>query len=158
MNPVVWNVLLALAWVAITGAFTPANFLLGLAVGFVALMVSQRVPGVPRYTRRTWSVVALAGYTAWEILLANLRVSRDLFMVERIRPAMISVPIRSRTDTEITLLAALITLTPGSTAIDITPDGSHMLVHVTNLPPGGPDEARRDIIEGFERRILEIMR
>ncbi|MEX2446500.1 MAG: Na+/H+ antiporter subunit E [Dehalococcoidia bacterium] len=158
MNAIASNILLALAWMAITGAFTASNFFLGLAVGFVALLVSERIPGVPGYTRRSWNVVFLAAFTAWEILLANLRVSRDIVRVERIRPALIAVPIRSRTDTEITLLAALITLTPGSTAIDISPDGDSMLVHVMNLPEGGPEEARRDIIEGFERRILEALR
>ncbi len=158
MNPVAWNAVLALAWMAITGSFTPANLALGFAVGFVALIVSARIPGVPRYTSRGWKVVTLAGYTAWEILLANIRITRDVFTVSRIRPAFIDVPIRSRTDTEIALLAALITLTPGTTAVDISPDGTRMLVHVTNLPEGGADQARRDIIEGFERRILEVLR
>lgn len=158
MNPVAWNILLALAWLAITASFTPANFLLGIAIGFIALIVSQRIPGVPRYTSRTWAVVTLAGYTVWEVLLANLRVSRDVILVNRMRPGLISVPIRSRTDTEIALLAAFITLTPGTTAIDISPGGTHMLVHVTNLPDGGPEEARRAITDGFERRILEVLR
>jgi len=158
MNPLVWNILLALAWVAITGSFTPTNFALGVAIGFVALIVSQRIPGVPRYTRRSWSMVLLVLYTARAILMANVRVTRDVLTVHRTRPALISVPIRSRTDTEITLLAALITLTPGSTAIDVTPDGTHMLVHTTNLPPGGVEEARLEVLEGFERRILEVLR
>lgn len=158
MNPVAWNALLALAWLAITGSFTIANFLVGFAVGFVALIVTQRVPGVPTYTVRTWKVITLAAYVAWEVILANLRVSRDILTVTRMSPALISVPIRSRTDTEVSLLAALITLTPGTTAIDVSPDGRHMLVHFTNLPDGGAEEARRDIVDGFERRILEVLR
>ncbi|MDA1010202.1 MAG: Na+/H+ antiporter subunit E [Chloroflexi bacterium] len=156
MNPLVWNILLALAWIAITGSFTAVNFALGLVIGFIALIVSQRIPGVPRYTRRSWHALSLALFVAWEILLANVRVTRDLFNVKRTRPALISVPIRARTDTEVTLLAALVTLTPGSTAI--SPDGTHMFVHVTNLPDGGVEEARRSIQDGFERRILEVLR
>ncbi|MGE3960861.1 MAG: Na+/H+ antiporter subunit E [Dehalococcoidia bacterium] len=158
MNAFAWNALLALAWMAITGSFTAPNFVLGLAVGFVALIVTQRVPGVPRYSGRSWKIVKLAAFVAWEVLLANYRVSRDVLTVTRMRPALISVPIRSRTDTEVTLLAALVTLTPGTTAIDVSPDGRHMLVHVTNLPDGGPEQARLDVIEGFERRILEVLR
>ncbi|MDA1010241.1 MAG: Na+/H+ antiporter subunit E [Chloroflexi bacterium] len=158
MNPLVWNILLALAWIAITGSFTALNFALGLAIGFVAIIVSQRIPGVPRYTRRSWHVLALAFYIGWEIVLSNIRVTRDLFAVARTRPALISVPIQARTDAEVTLLAALVTLTPGSTAIDLSPDGTHMFVHVTNLPDGGVEEARRVIQEGFERRILEVLR
>ena len=158
MNPVAWNAVLAIAWMAITGSFTPANFALGFAVGFVALIVSARIPGVPRYTDRGWKVLSLAGYTVWEVILSNIRISRDIFTVSRIRPAFIDVPIRSRTDTEIALLAALVTLTPGTTAVDVSPDGTRMLVHITNLPEGGAEQARRDIIEGFERRVLEVLR
>lgn len=158
MNPVAWNALLALAWLAITGSFTPANFALGMGVGFIALIVAQRIPGVPRYTRRTWDVVLLGLFFVREILLANVRVTRDILFIERTRPALIDVPIRSRRDSEITVLTALIILTPGSTVVDISPDGTRILVHVTNLPPGGVEQARRDILEGFERRVLAAMR
>jgi multicomponent Na+:H+ antiporter subunit E len=158
MNPIAWNVMLALAWVAITGSFTAVNFGLGMAIGFVALMVSQRIPGVPRYTRRSWKVLTLSAFTAKEIVMANVRVTRDLFGVKRTRPAIVRVPIRATTDAEVTLLAALVTLTPGSTAIDVAPDGTSMLVHVTNLPAGGVEEAIRSVQDGFERRILEVLR
>lgn len=158
MNAVAWNVLLAVAWMAITASFTAPNFVLGMAVGFVSLIVSQRIPGVPHYTGRALKVAALVAYTAREIVLANFRVSRDLLTAAQLRPALLDIPIRSRTDTEISLLAAFVTLTPGTTAVDISPDGQHMLVHFTNLPPGGIDEAHEAILDGWERRILEVLR
>ncbi len=158
MSALLWNLVLGLAWTAITGSFTAPNFLLGVGVGFVALMITQRVPGFPRYSRRSWNVVALVLYALLEIFRANLRVSRDILAGERMQPALVSVPIRSRTDTEVTLLAALVTLTPGTTAIDLSPDGEHMLVHFTNLPDGGVEEARDSVLSGFERRILQVLR
>lgn len=158
MSALLWNLALGLAWTAITGSFTVANFGLGVAVGFVALMLTQRVPGFPRYSRRWWHVLTLALYTLREIVMANLRVSRDILAGERMRPALLSVPIESKTDTEITLLAAFVTLTPGTTVIDISPDSQHLLVHFTNVPEDGLEEARASVLNGFERRILQVLR
>jgi len=153
-----WNVLLTLAWMAMTGSMTPGNFVLGAFIGFIALMFTRHVPGLPHYTRRATAIVALLAYTMWAIVLANLRVTRDLVFAKNIQPALLSFETRAEGDLEITLLAALITLTPGSTVVDVTADARRFLVHVTNLPPGGPDEARAEIRDGFEQRVLEVLR
>jgi multicomponent Na+:H+ antiporter subunit E len=75
-----------------------------------------------------------------------------------LRPAVIDVPLTARTDAEIALLAACVTLTPGSTAIALSADRTVMYVHLTNLGGGDFESARRSIKSGFERRILEILR
>jgi multisubunit Na+/H+ antiporter MnhE subunit len=33
-----------------------------------------------------------------------------------------------------------------------------MLVHSTNIPNGDIEQARRELKDGFERRLLEVMR
>ena len=43
MSLVVWNFVLALVWAATTEAFTPANFAVGMAIGFVLLFGLRRV-------------------------------------------------------------------------------------------------------------------
>lgn len=157
MIVVLWNMALALAWTAITGSFTLGNFMLGFAIGVAALLVTQHVPGVPHYTKRPLYLLALGAYTAIEVTLANLRVAREIVTGD-IHPALLSVETDAESDLEITLLAALVTLTPGTTVVDLSPDGKRILVHFTNLPPGGPDAARRSVKEGFERRILRVTR
>lgn len=150
--------MLALAWVAITGSFTVPAFVLGLVVGWLSLFACSAVPGIPRYNRSAVHVLVLVAFTAWAVVLANVRLSRDLLLSRRLHSAIVSVPIRARTDAEVMLLAALITLTPGTTAVDVSADGTQMLVHVTNLPAGGPEQVRRDVREGFERRLLLALR
>ncbi|MDA0301149.1 MAG: Na+/H+ antiporter subunit E [Chloroflexi bacterium] len=158
MNVFTWNVLLALAWMAMTGTVTPGNLVLGWIIGFLALMFTRRVPGLPHYTRRGTAIVALLAYTLMEIVLANLRVTRDLIWPKNIRPALISFETRAEGDLELTLLAALVTITPGTTVVDVSADERRFLVHYTNLPTGGPDAARAEIRDGFERRVLEVLR
>ena len=60
------------------------------------------------------------------------------------------------TDPEITLLANLITLTPGTLTLDVSADKRQMFVHFMHVDD--PAEAVQEIKSGFERRILEATR
>jgi multicomponent Na+:H+ antiporter subunit E len=93
----------------------------------------------------------------WEILLANLRVAYDVLTPRhRMRPGVIAVPLDARSDAEITLLANLITLTPGSLCLDVSGDRQTLYIHamyIEDIPT-----VRRKVKASFERRILEVMR
>ena len=54
---------------------------------------------------------------------------------------------------EITLLANLITLTPGTLSVDVSEDRRTLYVHA--LDCSDPDRLRRSIADGFERKIRE---
>jgi multicomponent Na+:H+ antiporter subunit E len=69
---------------------------------------------------------------------------------------MIAVPIDANTDAEITVLANLVSLTPGSLSIDISEDRSHLLVHA--LFVDDLDLFKEELKQGMERRVLEAMR
>ena len=73
-------------------------------------------------------------------------------------PGVIAVPLDAKTDAEITLLANLITLTPGSVSLDLSPDRSVLYVHVMYIDNGDVEEARRRIKDDLERRVLEVLR
>jgi multicomponent Na+:H+ antiporter subunit E len=88
---------------------------------------------------------------------SNLRVAYDVITPgSRARPGIVAVPLDARTDVEITLLSNLITMTPGSLAVDVSDDRSVMYVH--SMYVEDPDELRRAIKEDLERRVLELLR
>ena len=58
-------------------------------------------------------------------------------------------------DSQILLLSMLINLTPGSVALDVSPDRRFMYVHVMYIDT--PDAARDEIKHGFERRVLQLL-
>lgn len=72
-------------------------------------------------------------------------------------PGVIAVPLDARTDLEITLLANLITLTPGSVSLDLSPDKRVLYVHAMYIDGGDIEAYRRSIKEGLERRVLELL-
>jgi multicomponent Na+:H+ antiporter subunit E len=89
-----------------------------------------------------------------ELALSVLRVSK-LVLSPRMTfsPGIFVFPLTLERDFEITLLANLITLTPGTLTVDVSDDRKSLLVHAIDSPD--PDLARRDIAEGFERLIRE---
>lgn len=95
-------------------------------------------------------------YFLWELLLANLRMARDVIRpIDKLRPAIVAVPLDVTSDWEITLLSNLITLTPGTLGLDVSSDKKVLYVHVMDLED--VEQLRRDIKEGFERRIRRLM-
>jgi multicomponent Na+:H+ antiporter subunit E len=94
---------------------------------------------------------------AKEILVANLKVATAVVApAGRLRPVIAAVPLRLDSDAEVALLANLITLTPGTLSLDVSPDRRTPYVHA--MSTDGPEALRGEIREGFERRILEVFR
>jgi multicomponent Na+:H+ antiporter subunit E len=157
MNGFLWNLMLALCWALGTGDFTLANLVVGFALGFAVLVLTRRLAGAPRYGDRTVRAVALAGFFVWQLLLSNLRVAYEVLTPgHHMRPGVVAVPLDATTDAEITVLANLITLTPGTLSLDVSTDRRVLYVH--SLYVGDPDEFRREIKDGFERRVLQVLR
>lgn len=153
------NIVLALIWVLLLGPFTPGNLLLGYLIGFVLIWLAGGTSGRARgYVRRTRAAVALGVYTLAELVKSNLRVAKlVLSPLGNRRPAVLAVPVPAdATDTEITLLANLITLTPGTLTMDVAQDRSAIFVHFVHVDD--PEAEIESIRTGFERRILEVTR
>ena len=147
------NILLALAWAALQGDITPANLLVGYGIGYGILALLAKGGVMPStLASRTVHVVGLAGFFVWELLLANVRVAADVLRPRtQIRPAVVAIPLDVTTDGEILLLSMLINITPGSVTIDLSEDRRTLYVHVMHM--ASAEAARREIKEGFERRV-----
>jgi multicomponent Na+:H+ antiporter subunit E len=147
------SILLALAWAALQGEFTLGNLLAGYAIGYVILALLARGGVMPStLASRTARAVGLAGFFAWELVLANVRVAADVLRPRTaIRPAVVAIPLDVTTDGEILLLSMLINITPGSVTIDLSDDRRTLFVHVMHMTSA--EASRREIKEGFERRV-----
>ena len=152
-------ILLALGWVAVTGAFTLPNLLLGIVVAlFVIFLLRHRLQR-PLPFRRLVAIALLTVFFIRELLLSAIGVAR-LALSPRLRtrlaPAIVAVPLTVRRDAEITLLANLITLTPGTLTLDVSADHRYLYVHALTLD--SRDALIRSLAEGLERRVIEVFR
>ncbi len=155
MNFAMLSIVLILLWTALTGSFSGPNLLLGAAIAAAALVLLRGSIGHPRTLRRVGPVIVLACVFGYELLASAVRVAMIVLTPKlRLRPAIVAVPLTVKSDLEITLLANLITLTPGTLSIDVSDDRSVLYVHVLMLRDRA--ELLAGIATGFEKRILAV--
>jgi multicomponent Na+:H+ antiporter subunit E len=159
MSVILLAIILALGWAAATGSFTLPNLLLGLLVSVLSLAVVRQFVAPTRLLPRTLRVLRLAWTFIVELVLSALRVARLVLRPDvnaHIRPAFVAYPLVARTDAEITLLANLITLTPGTLSVDVSDDRRYLRIHVIDLSDRQAFIA--GIARGFERQVMEAFR
>ena len=151
------NALFALAWAAMTGIYHLPNLIFGFALGAFGLWLIREQVGTVGYLTRAMRITSLALLFLYELVMSALRVA---WLVVRPRlactPALIAFPLSVDRDIEITLLANLITLTPGTLSVDVSADRQFLYIHVINVDD--IEALKRDIAQGFERKIMEAFR
>ena len=124
-------------------------------VAFWSLLRRSPAPG--RSLRRIRSVTSLALLFFYELCVSAVRVAIVVLtpdMKSVLRPALIAFPLSVRSDAEITLLANLITLTPGTLSVDVSDDRSLLYVHTLTLDTR--EALIADIAGGFEAKVREV--
>ena len=152
------NMLLALAWAALQGEFSLGTLMTGFILGYLILVALVRggVLTASPYIGRVHRVVGLAGYFFYELMKANFRLALDVATPRyHMQPGIIALPLDATQDSQILLLSMLINTTPGSVALDVSPDRKTLYVHVMYMDT--PDAAREEIKKGFERRVLGVL-
>ena len=159
MNLAVISILLAFGWCAATGSFSFANLLFGAVLGGVALWLVRDRLNRPDLLPRLGRIAVLCGLFVRELLLSAIRVGWLVIrpdMRVQLKPAIIEFPLSVKSDAEITLLANLITLTPGTLSVDVSEDRKVLYVHAISVA----DEKAliREIAEGFETAVARAFR
>lgn len=148
------NLLMAIVWAAVTGSASLQNLIFGFLLSTLALgLIREQINGTGYITRTLrvasllWLFLVELAKSAWKVAVMVVSPKLD------IKPGIFAFPLTVTRDFEITLLANLITLTPGTLSVDVSDDKKTLYVHA--LDCADPDGARRDIADGFERKIRE---
>ena len=90
------------------------------------------------------------------VLKANLDVVyRALHPQMPIKPGIVKIKTRLKTESGITALANSITLTPGTLTVDLTDDG-FLYIHWINVKSDEPEQATKIIAQRFEWFLMKI--
>ncbi|SLN15257.1 Na+/H+ antiporter subunit E [Roseisalinus antarcticus] len=150
------TVLLTVVWSLLQNKLTAGMFVFGVILGIVIPILTARWwPDRPERIR-VGRMLAYCLLVIWDIVVANIQVAWIVLTRPnaRIRSAWVVVPLDLRTPEAITILAATITLTPGTVTADLSDAGHSLLVHA--LDTDNPDAVRDDIKNRYERRLKEI--
>ncbi|MCX7607691.1 MAG: Na+/H+ antiporter subunit E [Anaerolineales bacterium] len=154
MTLLLLNVLLALAWAALTGSFKPVDLIFGFVLGYLVLWLVLH-KNRPRYFRALPLAISLLFYFLTDVLRANLRIAATVLSPRmKLRPAVVAVPLILKSEAATILLANMITLTPGTLSLDVSTDHQILFVHTVWLDD--VEAFRRQVVDGYERRLKEL--
>jgi multicomponent K+:H+ antiporter subunit E len=144
-------------WLLLQQSVAPAHVLSGVVLGIVAPRLVQGFLG-PAARLHAWAeVVRLTAVVLWDIVVSNLAVARIVLDPRsRPRPAWVRVPLHTRHPTAVTVLAAIITTTPGTVSCVVDEERGEILVHALDTDdPQALVEQIRQRYEAPLRRIFE---
>ena len=157
MNTFLLNIILAISWALLTGDLDFINFIQGFVIGYIILFVLRRAIGANQYFKRIPKIISFIIFFLRELVKANIIVAYDILTpTDHMRPGIIELELEAETDAEITLLANLITMTPGTLSIDISKDRKKLYIHAMYIDD--IKKTKRELKDGFEKRLLEVMR
>ncbi len=156
MIALIWNVLLALVWIILTGSFTAGSLVAGFILGYLVLALIAASRGQQLgYVRKVPEVIGFAGYYIWELVKSNVRVATEVLSPRHgMKPGIIGLPLDARSDAAITLFANLVTFTPGTLSLDVSDDRRMLYIHAMYLDDGDSLVAE---LKDMERRVIKLL-
>ena len=150
---VVW---LAVMWMLLWGTFSVPDLVNGVLIGLVLVVV---VPPPElrddHFTIHPLPALSFVIWFAWALVVSNLSVAKEVLAPPGrtgIRPAIVAVPLRTRSGRLATLIANAITLTPGTMTVDARGRPAVLFVHVMSFADEASTLAE---MADLERRIVD---
>ncbi len=149
------SLFLGILWLLLAQSVSAAHILLALVLGLgLPLLTGGMLPDLPAI-RRPDRLAAYGLLVLWDILVANVKVAKlTLGPLSRLNPAVVEVPLDIEDPIVASLLAATVTLTPGTVSMDIDMGARRLTVHGLDVPD--PAALVAEIKDRYERRLLEI--
>lgn len=162
--------LLTLMWVALQGTLSVGNVLLGLGFGVAILQLSsplfdaddpaesRRLSEGGRPLARLWRIFVLLLVFLRELIVSALQMAKYTIQPTlQINPAIIEYPLDVKSGREITVLANLISLTPGTLSLDVSPDNDYLYVHAISVESNDGAEVIADIKGSLEKHVSRAL-
>jgi len=140
-----------------SGIFEPLILILGVFSCALVVVIAMRMDVIDREAvpvHLTFKVLLYWPWLLWEIVKANIDVTKRVLGFADISPTMVRIKATQKTDLGIVIFANSITLTPGTISIDVDEEG-YILVHALSRDgtvglEGGDMDRRVTELEGHD--------
>ena len=150
------NVFLTVIWIMLSMKMTLENMFFGFLLSYAILWLiyGRQYQG---YFSRVPKMLVFLAYFFSEIVKGSVKIAFDIATPKHfMHPGIIAVPLTAKTDIEITILANLITFTPGTMSLDVSTDRKVLYVYCVYLSDEEKEVA--NIKNGLEKKLLEAIR
>lgn len=149
------NFFLAYTWMFLKNDYSANNFFVGYLLGLLIMLACRRFFTNRFYLVRVLAVLSLLLLFLKELVLSNISVLKHVLKPTLdMSPGIFALETDLKKDWEITLLANLITLTPGTLVVDVSLDNKVLYIHAMDIPE--KHEAIDSIKNTFEKAIMEV--
>ncbi|CDH44705.1 MAG: Na+/H+ antiporter subunit E [Candidatus Competibacteraceae bacterium] len=133
-RPMLSATLLAI-WLLLQNSLALSQILLGSILAVAITKLVMRIWPEPVRLRRPGLLLRYLGRLLWDMVIANLEVARLILTrpISTLQPRFIELPLALQDEFAIAVLAATITLTPGTIAVDVTLDRRHLWIHCLDI-------------------------
>ncbi len=151
----VLSLLLFVVWLLLVAEVSVAHVLLALFLAWgIPIVCRPFLKDLPP-VRRFFAALRLVALVTYDIVVANIAVARLILgPTARLNPVFVSVPLTLTQPMSISLLASIITMTPGTVSSDLSQDNKILIVHA--LDCSDPEALIADIQQRYEKPLLEI--
>ncbi len=149
------NLGLTILWHLFLPAWGALDYLIGFVVGALVLSIYERP-----YGQRLYWLLSFLLFVGKEIVVSNVTLAGLILRpAPQLSPGIVAIPLAVTSDLEITILATIITLTPGTLSLDLGQDAQgQRVLYVHSLTVADPETLRRNIKDTFERKLLRVTR
>ncbi|TDQ38024.1 Na+/H+ antiporter subunit E [Aureibacillus halotolerans] len=149
------TVIIAVLWMFLQETYTMQTFVVGIIFAVVLLVMLRRfVPG-RLYFITIWRFLKLVLVFSKELLIANWDVVKAVYSPRmNTKPGIFRVHTELRSKWQITLLANLISLTPGTLSLVVSDDRTVLYIHAMDIH--STEESAHNIKNTFEKLIMEL--
>ncbi|MWV15919.1 Na+/H+ antiporter subunit E [Pseudomonas sp. L-22-4S-12] len=142
-------------WLLLVNQFSVGHLLLGAVLGWLIPLISRVFWINPPRVERPWLLCKFLLLVLGDIVVANLQVARLILNPRsQLRPAFVEIPVLLEDELALTMLASIISLTPGTVSADLSDDRRTLLLHCLNVPD---EEALvAEIKQRYEAPLREV--
>ncbi len=151
----IFSLVLLVVWLLLNNTLSAGHILLGSVIALVLPWATAGFWAEQLHLHKPGLAIKFLLLVLWDITVANIQVAKLILSPRRkLRPAFVHYPLDMDNEFAITVLAATISLTPGTVSIDVNDDHSMLLLHGLDVD----DEAAliAEIKSRYEAPIKEM--
>lgn len=151
------NLFIGMLWMFLQDNWSVLTFFSGYLFGLLVLFILRRYLSTKFYLITLLAIVKLFLVFIHELFTSSILVIRQVIRPKiNVTPGIFTLETELKGDLEVTLLALLLTLTPGSVVVEVSPDSKKFYIHAMDIPESSDAVLRSQI--RFEDAIRKVTR
>jgi multicomponent Na+:H+ antiporter subunit E len=151
------NLLIGVIWMFLQDDWSVLTFFSGYLFGLLVLYILRRYLPTKFYLVTLLAIFQLFMVFIYELFTSSILVIKQILRPKiNITPGIFTLETQLEGDLEVTLLALLLTLTPGSVVIEVSSDSKKFYIHAMDIP-----ESSNAVLQSkvkFEKAIKKVTR